>query len=968
MNSFYDNISIIDTYIFKEKPDKASALALDNWINKEQYARYIFQKIDNPGWIKYFYDMDVFSKFPEPIEDKNNKGFYKMPAWYAGDYLNRFANSSPKIVNDIALNMNTENSRVIRTMLNSLNQIPPEYSVNIIDSIAKWFESSFIGNVLILEELGKMIDHLVKGDYITEALAIFNFLSQPFPIEEKGVKSKFKAGTKFDIYWLDKIFEDHLSALIEVDPVRVIEIIESSLKDSLVIEYGDDKKKSETAFWAHRIDPDKEGRYHSEIKYLLKDYLIYAIVNSVQNHVEDIGKILDRYLESKNPVFYRIAVYVLTYHADKFEHLIEKAYINYLLNDYKLARTEIVRLINNCYEHFPKYIQKIILGDIYSFDPEAMKKVEEKVRKYGREIEGKSQIDKLMNLIERIHLDQLEGIKESLKQGDSDYYSYLVKKHGMPKTKVNDGGVQTFIGSVSPIELDELSKKTIPGVIKYLINYVPTDTGWMVDPSIEGLGRVFQSDVTNRTIAYTEHADLLKDSRLSLDYHSNYFLGVETAIKKESNIDYEKVIDLIHYISLLQQETNEKIDTLRYVKIRGLSLLERLMYKKEYVFTHDTKNKIEDVIDISLEYEIGKPSGENEDNFDPVTRSLNSVRGMAMHCLVAFGLYENRIAKESNKDNASEKMSPFVKRGLTRKLNKSNDPCLGVHSVFGQYFPQINYLDDEWVSENINKIFPLANSKFKYWYAAWNSYLSYSDVFKETFPKLISQYDRYLDCLYDSVLDEKKYPKDNKISSHLLKAYLLNLIDIDSEDNLLIKYYQKSDDKSRSHGVFWLSQVLESQKPSSEDSIWIKTWKLWKWRLEEVSPDEGMDDNQEELSSYARLLKSIPEGIEFSEVYPVLKGTLNYIGRDFEAGLILEYLGMNCSDYSELANSILLEMIKSQKELYIRDQSIDLIRKILSSAVDATKKTKKMAIETINILGEREGVYELRALLDELKI
>jgi len=965
MNSFYDNISIIDKYIFTEKPNKASALALKEWIFNEEYARYIFKTIDNPMWIKYFYDMDVFSKFPEPIEDKNNIGFYKMPAWYAGDYLNRFATTSPDIVNDIALNMKTENSRVIRTLLNSLNQVPPKYSANLTDSITKWIESSTIGNVLILEELGKMIDHLVEGDYINEALSILDLLAQPFPIEEKGDKSKYKAGTKFDIYWLDKIFEDHLSSLIQVDPIGVIEIIESSLDKALVIELSSNKKKSETAFWAWRIDPEQDERYRSEIKYLLKDYLINSLINSIDSHPKDISNVLDRYIDSNSSILFRIAVYVITYHGEKFSGLLEKAYINYLLYDYRNTHSEISRLINNCYAHFPRHIQKIILGDKYSINSKTMKSIEEKVIKYGKELEGDTKNDKMINYIERIHLDELKGIQELLETDDSAYYSFLVQKHGVPKDQADEGFIQTFTGSKSPKELDELSKETIPDVIEFLISFVPQEGTWMVDPSVEGLGRIFQSDVTARPIEYSEHADLLKDCKLSFDYHSNYFLGIESAIKKTSNINFEKVIDLIHYVSFLEQETNEKFDTLRYVKIRGLSLLERLMYKKEYVFTNETKNRIKEIIDILLEYELGKTSDEDEGNYDPVSRSLNSVRGMAMHCLVAFGLYEKRIAKESNKDYVSTKMSPFVKRGLTRKLNKSSDPCIGVHSVFGQYLPQLNYLDDEWVSESIDQIFPSAKGKYKYWYAAWNSYLGYSDVFADTFPKLISQYDRYLDSLLDSVSNDNNYPMDNKISSHLLKAYLLNLIDIDSEDNLLIKYYQNSDDKSRSHGVFWLSQVLESQKPSREDIIWEKTWKLWKWRLEAISPEKGIDEYQEELSSYARLLKSIP--IDFSEVYPVLNEILNYIRRDFEVGLVIEYLVENCNNHPELTNSMLLEMIKSRKELYIRDKIIEKITKILSAAFEGNNQSKKIAIETINILGETGGVYELRSLLDGLE-
>ena len=82
---------------------------------------------------------------------------------------------------------------------------------------------------------------------------------------------------------------------------------------------------------------------------------------------------------------------------------------------------------------------------------------------------------------------------------------------------------------------------------------------------------------------------------------------------------------------------------------------------------------------------------------------------------------------------------------------------------------------------------------------------------------------------------------------------------------------------------------------------------------------------------------------------------------------MIEYLVENSNNYPELTNSILLEMIKTRKELYIRDKIIDSIRLILSSAIEGNQKTKKIAIETINILGEIEGVYELRPLLEDLE-
>ena len=114
---------------------------------------------------------------------------------------------------------------------------------------------------------------------------------------------------------------------------------------------------------------------------------------------------------------------------------------------------------------------------------------------------------------------------------------------------------------------------------------------------------------------------------------------------------------------------------------------------------------------------------------------------------------------------------------------------------------------------NRDRIFPTEPDKDIYFRAAWSAYIQFSDVYTNVFPELMDLYRKSLEELPYQEKRSAWSRLDERLATHLLKAYLVEMIDLDSPDQLLLLYYERSDDEIRSNGNFWLSKVLEAQRP-----------------------------------------------------------------------------------------------------------------------------------------------------------
>src|SRR6202011_402226 len=115
-------------------------------------------------------------------------------------------------------------------------------------------------------------------------------------------------------------------------------------------------------------------------------------------------------------------------------------------------------------------------------------------------------------------------------------------------------------------------------------------------------------------------------------------------------------------------------------------------------------------------------------NMDPLTHSINTARGAAMHSVVRYALWVHRAIEREQAGGDVESNFvgiPEVRDLLELHLNPQEDPALAVRAVYGQWLPWLALLDRRWVTTHLGTIFPSDPASRTYWDAAWETYIFY---------------------------------------------------------------------------------------------------------------------------------------------------------------------------------------------------------------------------------------------------
>jgi len=960
---FYDIAQKLDELKKSEVPSKTELDRLTELITGPEYTRYFFYDFDSPEWVKHLHKHGWFRNPPEPLEDEDQPGYFSMPLWHEGEYLFRMAEAFPEIVKEVAIVLRTDNSRAIRTMLKALLEIPPELVTETVPVFNEWMSTPFVSFMSLVKEVGEILEYLTKAEQIDAALQLLSVLAKPIGVIQPPADEKVVARTRYDHYFLQQTFENHLPPLIEKVPVGVVNVVETQLKEAVDLEIDPNIAEEEVrlrSYWRLNINPDFGSDHHKDIKNLLTDTLIKAIDETCKQRKNESTEIIEKYIQDQYSILRRVGYFALRKWGGAYPELLEKAYMHFQQDKVALVRqSEFDRLRDDQFINLPEHIRQELLGEIRSGPSSEW--VQSRLDLHYDVLEGRTKKEKKEILVERWKLREYDRLAEFLGGADKETYEKLVIKFGKPDPPQEGVVVTSWTGPESPYELTELSNKSIGEVVSLLLGFSPNEVDTFERPSKEGLGRILEEDVLQRYEEYENNVSEFVRDDLPYVYHTHLLRGLSKIVNQCVPSNPEGIIDLCEFIVSKKEDVHRSQEYepgLDSAKQAVAEYLEKWMSVRDIVLEDRDAERIGNLLTV-ITYE-GASEEERETDLDPATRSINSASGVALHGLIKYGLYLNRIHISKGAGDTAPILATAVKDVLTAQLDLQNKPSVALHSITGWYFPQLFYLDKEWTSNNINNIFPLEDELNEYRHAAWDAYIRFSNFYNDVFLKLIPQYRQAVLELTEPGKNAEQDRDTGNLGTHILKAYVIGLIDLDSQDNLVKSYYLKADVEARSQGCYWVSKFLEANKLSAEDNGWKRILSLWVWRLREATEYESARKINKEIASFSRLLKHTP--LELGGMYPILEQMLNYKAEGYELNLIIEYLGKNRTSYPAQAITLLHSIMTGRRDLYLTNDIKDIVWEILVDSMDQDDATKNKIVEIINDFGKR-GDYRWRELL-----
>lgn len=589
--------------------------------------------------------------------------------------------------------------------------------------------------------------------------------------------------------------------------------------------------------------------------------------------------------------------------------------------------------------------------------------------------------DKILSWIgekeESSQLRYLSAIKDDIPPKWKKIWNKLVAKYGEPEHPDFHFYTESFVGPTSPLTSDEMKKMSSKEIIDYLKRWNPPKG--IFKPSREGLGRVLREVVSKRP---SEFAKVCEDFKDLPSVYIYYLLdGFREAVKKEYKIEWKPIIRFCKDVLLSPPEESYTLEEDGYYNLKSVKgaiadLLEEGLKSKNLSPPYELKDTIWKIIvtllqddEPSLEYEE-KYGG---DNMDPVTLSLNTVRGKAMHTLIQYALW---CARCLNLSESKDKMVPEVKKKLEEMLNPDIEPTLTVRAVYGLYLPALIYLNRNWTKNNLQKIFPKNPQYRKLWRTAWEAYIRYSKFYDDVYQILRSEYETAINKLQSL---EISVEAKRRLSEHIVRAYLRELEDIENE-SLVKQFFEKAEPGIRGHAVWFVGQVLKDLpnaglSDQKKGKIIERLKNLYEWRLREVKKKinkakgkkekmKSRDNAIEELKWFGLWFINNQNQISKDWMISKLNETLEVTNGVMEfASEIVERLEDYLEEYCLEVLKTLNLLIKADNQDWFLISSKETIKKLLIHTTEtcSVEEIKDSINETISNL-VRKGYYEFSNL------
>ena len=882
VGNYLNLLKRLDRILAYKAPTDDIIGTLPNLLESDARRAYFFRQLKYPTWLEPLRDAGWFDpeKNPLPYEPTDNPEHYRIPVWYALEYVEKVAHHPERpvdllvdIVDAIIGHTNDtgksiENDSTNRRLIKIIGTFP----INRIEHKHITFMSTALKYGWVSREIGetilpKLLSERKKG-------LTLNLLEVMF--DAKVVNRQIRPA--MEEYWLKEAIKKGEQAIAELCGIETMQIALEQIR-TLV------NKGAYSFDLIERIEVEPSYGRRQRYAELLVSFTCRlfhlaspdSIEETVKSLLKEGGAAERDYQDAKgySPIFGRIALNVITHHYDDLKGLFWKWEGNPL--EESELKCQLYQLIETRCRHFDEGEIEQILHWIESH------------RYYLVLTEEGEESAKAAALYKR------EWLTALLKTGNEKVVTAYRHYEQINPRKIENPGFSRSIKigyeEMSVRTAAELSEMSNAAIAQYLNNSQEEKFG---ANSIQGLVKELRECVEADPQRFT--ADLQPFQGVRNRYQHSILSGLLNAWRDKREFDWTALLEFIHQTLSSEQfwtePSEEPFNYRNWILSAAADLIAEGTRDDKHAFDTQLLPAAEKILMVLVEHTEPSMSTLEDLRFDV----LNSLRGRVFSAMVDYALRYARI----NNAEQGIRWSQAIREDFTKRLDRSVESSFEFSFTLGNSLPYLLYLDEEWVINNIARIFPQQDES--HWEAAFSGYLFCARISEDCY-SLLKKHGHYQKALNTDFKDPKVL---GKLIEHVCTGWIENKQTLNDKTSLIYQLINGGKPKLLSEVVdfFWKEQY------DTPDKVKSKVRPAWRALIDVLSQNSSKAEYQEILSSLSGWLELIDKIDE--EILEWLKLSAKHVKQDFNLAFFVEALGKHVSQTPKEVGVIYLEMLNNE--------------------------------------------------------
>jgi hypothetical protein len=856
---------------------------------------YFFDRLDNPKWVGPLSKRGFFASPPKPVA-AGEPGYIRFPPWPEGRYLARVAGDTPDEVTSVLAGLEvSENPAVTGVLFQAMANLPADRLRSLAAKATEWVRGAFAD--YFANEAAAVVVRLLSAGGVAPALDLVASLLEVRPdprLAEKAstadspVRAHPEPVGRLSQWGYEQVIERVLEPTVDAAGLDGVRLFAGLLEEALRLSRWEDQNGPDnlSEIWLPAIE-NHEQNSDRGVRNSLVSAVRDAALSFAARGASELKSTISL-LEDGSLVQQRIALHVLASIGEGSHLAVQRLADRRLFDDFRV-RHEYAALLRARFPELDMRTRNSLISWI-----EAGPDVDRYRRRRTEAGGAPPSEDDVTRYSDLWRRDRYSFIEPHLEGRTAERYYELVRSLGEPEHPDFVSWMSAgWTGPQSPATRDELLQRSADEVIDYLRRWRPEDdSGWHFGPSMEGLGRVFSEVVAARADEFAHVAGGL--GGLDPTYVRHLFLGFEAALRDGTTFRWAGPLDLASLVVARPFEPDAEVPDRdrdpgwRWCRGQIGSFLRSGLSDRQNRVPFELREHLWAVIERLIR--DPNPSPEHEaryggDNMDPLTLSINTNRGTAMHAVVEYALWCRREMESRGQDvSVGFNVMPEVRGVLASHLDAASEPSVAVRAVYGRWLPWLQLLDESWTAQHIPLIFPSGTDGAALADAAWETYITSCPPYNAALRVLRAQY-------HDAILRIPSNKKaglfshenvDSRLGQHVVTFYWRDVLDRE----LVEEYFARADDGLAADLIGFVGRALQNTVGEVPDAISHRMQELWEWRFSTCH--ENPDAHELELRAFGTWFAS--SKFDAAWALDALERAVDLVGAPISSHLVAERL------------------------------------------------------------------------------